>query len=113
MAFDGLRCRIDRCWPATRRPAAGGGRLLLPGGACRAGHTGRRTACGRGWHVPARALSQLTRGATGIEIHPGARIGRRLFIDHGSGVVIGETAEIGEDVTLYQGSRSAAPAPRT
>ena len=51
----------------------------------------------------ARWLSQLSRWLTGIEIHPGARIGRRLFIDHGMGVVIGETAEIGDDVTLYHG----------
>ena len=51
----------------------------------------------------ARLVSQLTRWLTGIEIHPGARIGRRLFIDHGMGVVIGETAEIGDDCTLYHG----------
>jgi serine O-acetyltransferase len=52
---------------------------------------------------PARVLAQLTRFATGIEIHPGATIGRRFFIDHGMGVVIGETAEIGDDVMLYHG----------
>lgn len=51
----------------------------------------------------ARFLSTLSRAVTGIEIHPGARIGRRLFIDHGMGVVIGETAVIGDDVTLYHG----------
>jgi len=51
----------------------------------------------------ARLVSQLARWFTGIEIHPGARIGRRFFIDHGMGVVIGETAEIGDDVTLYHG----------
>jgi serine O-acetyltransferase len=51
----------------------------------------------------ARWLSQLMRGLTGIEIHPGAKIGRNLFIDHGMGVVIGETAEIGNCVTLYHG----------
>src|SRR5215831_3881670 len=50
-----------------------------------------------------RCCSQLARWLTGIEIHPGARIGRRLFIDHGMGVVIGETAVVGDDVTLYQG----------
>ena len=50
-----------------------------------------------------RLLSQVMRFLTGIEIHPGAKIGRRFFIDHGTGVVIGETAEIGHDVTLYQG----------
>lgn len=52
---------------------------------------------------PARLLSQFARFATGIEIHPGATIGRRFFIDHGMGVVIGETAEIGEDVMIYHG----------
>lgn len=51
----------------------------------------------------ARLLSHISRFLTGIEIHPGARIGRRFFIDHGSGVVIGETSEIGNDVLLYQG----------
>jgi serine O-acetyltransferase len=51
----------------------------------------------------ARMLSSITRWLTGIEIHPGATIGRRFFIDHGMGVVIGETAEIGDDCTLYQG----------
>lgn len=57
----------------------------------------------RGWRFPARWLSQLARWLTGIEIHPGAKIGERFFIDHGMGVVIGETAEIGDDVTIYQG----------
>jgi serine O-acetyltransferase len=56
----------------------------------------------RGWHLAGRFVSHLGRCATGIEIHPGARIGKRLFIDHGMGVVIGETAEIGNDCTLYQ-----------
>ena len=51
----------------------------------------------------ARLLSQINRFLTGIEIHPGAKIGRRFFIDHGAGVVIGETSEIGDDVLLYQG----------
>jgi len=51
----------------------------------------------------ARILSQISRFLTGIEIHPGAKIGRRFFIDHGAGVVIGETAEIGDEVTIYQG----------
>jgi serine O-acetyltransferase len=55
------------------------------------------------WGVPflPRLSSQVARALTGVEIHPGARIGRRLFIDHGAGVVIGETAVIGDDVTLY------------
>jgi len=51
----------------------------------------------------ARMLSNIVRWYTGIEIHPGAKIGRRFFIDHGTGIVIGETAEIGDDVTLYHG----------
>src|SRR5690606_6643808 len=53
--------------------------------------------------LPARLLSQLARATTGIEIHPGARLGRRLFIDHGMGVVIGETTVVGDDVMLYHG----------
>jgi serine O-acetyltransferase len=56
-----------------------------------------------GLRLPARLLAQVARAATGVEIHPGARIGRRLFIDHGMGVVIGETAEIGDDCMLYHG----------
>ncbi len=56
-----------------------------------------------GWFTTARVISQFSRTLTGIEIHPGARIGRRFFIDHGMGVVIGETSEIGDDVLLYQG----------
>lgn len=56
-----------------------------------------------GWKWLGRVVSNLGRWLTGIEIHPGAKIGRRFFIDHGMGVVIGETAEIGNDVTLYQG----------
>lgn len=57
----------------------------------------------RQWHVLARFISQFARFLTGIEIHPGATIGRRFFIDHGMGVVIGETATIGDDVTMYHG----------
>jgi serine O-acetyltransferase len=56
-----------------------------------------------GLKLPARLLSQAARAATGVEIHPGARIGRRFFIDHGMGVVIGETAVVGDDVMLYHG----------
>ena len=56
-----------------------------------------------GFHVAARWVSHLARWLTGIEIHPGAVIGRRVFIDHGMGVVVGETAEIGDDCTIYQG----------
>jgi len=56
-----------------------------------------------GLHFLARVTSHLTRWLTGVEIHPGAQIGRRFFIDHGMGVVIGETAEIGDDVLMYKG----------
>jgi serine O-acetyltransferase len=57
----------------------------------------------RGWFTLARVISQFSRTLTGIEIHPGACIGRRFFIDHGMGIVIGETSEIGNDVLMYQG----------
>ncbi|MGC9468861.1 MAG: serine O-acetyltransferase [Anaerolineae bacterium] len=57
----------------------------------------------RRWRFAARFLSHISRWLTGIEIHPGAVIGRRVFIDHGMGVVIGETAEIGDDVLMYKG----------
>lgn len=56
-----------------------------------------------GWRFPARLLSWLGRFLSNVDIHPGARIGRRFFIDHGACVVIGETAEVGDDVTLYHG----------
>ena len=56
-----------------------------------------------GMKFPARLLSHVSRFLTGVEIHPGASIGRRFFIDHGMGVVIGETAEVGDDVVMYQG----------
>lgn len=57
----------------------------------------------RNFRLLARMISQRARRVTGIEIHPGAKIGDRVFIDHGAGVVIGETTEIGDDVTIYQG----------
>ena len=61
-------------------------------------------ACWRAqWRWLARFVSQFARFLTGIEIHPGATLGRRVFIDHGMGVVIGETAEVGDDCTIYQG----------
>ena len=59
----------------------------------------------------ARAMSQFARWTTGIEIHPGAKIGKGLFIDHGMGVVIGETSEVGDDVTLYHGVTLGGVAP--
>jgi serine O-acetyltransferase len=77
--------------------------VLYPGAHAVAAHRVSHWLWGKGAKFPARAFSQFARFATGIEIHPGAQIGKRLFIDHGAGVVIGETAEIGDDVTLYHG----------
>lgn len=65
-------------------------------------HRLAHAAWGSGWHWLGRFISHISRFLTGIEIHPGAKIGRRVFIDHGMGVVIGETAEIGDDCTIYQ-----------
>lgn len=65
----------------------------------------------RGWRFLARWLSQLARFLTGVEIHPAAVIGRGFFIDHGMGVVIGETSEIGDDVTIYHGATLGGIAP--
>ena len=65
-----------------------------------------------GFRLPARLGSQLVRFLTGVEIHPGATIGRRFFIDHGMGVVIGETAILGDDVMLYHGVTLGGKAPR-
>ncbi|HSR72699.1 MAG TPA: serine O-acetyltransferase [Kiloniellales bacterium] len=65
----------------------------------------------RRWRLLGRLLSQLGRFVTGIEIHPGAKIGKRFVIDHGMGVVIGETSEIGDDVTLYHGVTLGGVAP--
>jgi serine O-acetyltransferase len=58
----------------------------------------------RGWVLSPRVLAHLTRAWTGIEIHPGARFGRRVFIDHGMGIVVGETATVGDDCLLYKGA---------
>ncbi len=66
-------------------------------------HRWAHAAWYRGWRWTGRFISHLARFFTGIEIHPGATIGRRVFIDHGMGVVIGETAEIGDECTIYQG----------
>ncbi len=77
--------------------------LLYPGLHAIWGHRLWHALWIRGFRFIARAGSQLMRWLTGIEIHPGATIGRRFFIDHGMGVVIGETAEVGDDVMLYHG----------
>lgn len=77
--------------------------LFYPGFHARLAHRLAHALYGRGVPLVPRGLMEVARLLTGIEIHPGARIGPRFFIDHGMGVVIGETAEIGADVTLYQG----------
>jgi|GEM_PF-390730 len=66
----------------------------------------------RDLHFTARLVSQFTRFLTGVEIHPGADLGRRVFVDHGMGVVIGETAEIGDDVAMYHGVTLGGDDPR-
>lgn len=66
----------------------------------------------RGMVILPRMISQFGRFITGIEIHPGAKIGEGLFIDHGTGVVIGETTEIGDNVTIYQGVTLGGPAKK-
>jgi len=89
-----------------RDPAARNGwevALLYPGVHALWAHRASHWMWQHGAQFPARWLSQTARWATGIEIHPGARIGERVFIDHGAAVVIGETAEIGDDVTIYHG----------
>jgi serine O-acetyltransferase len=77
--------------------------LCYPGVHALAIHRTAHALWGVGFVVLARWLSHLARWLTGIEIHPGATVGRRVFIDHGMGVVVGETAEIGDDCTIYQG----------
>ena len=77
--------------------------LCYPGIHALIGHRFNHWLYQHKFFVLSRYFSQINRFFTGIEIHPGAKIGRRFFIDHGSGVIIGETAEVGDDVTLYQG----------
>lgn len=100
------RLREDLASAKLRDPAARGYleiALLYPGLHALWAHRVNHWLWVRGFRFVARASSQVTRWLTGIEIHPGAVIGRRLFIDHGMGVVIGETAEVGDDVMLYHG----------
>lgn len=87
--------------PAARNPIEVA--LLYPGVHAVWAHRVSHVLWHHGALLPARAVSQTARFLTGIEIHPAARIGPGLFIDHGAGVVIGETAEVGCDVTLYHG----------
>lgn len=100
------RVREDVSAAKLRDPAARGGveiAILYSGLHAIWAHRVNHWLWTKGLRFPARAGSQLTRWLTGIEIHPGAQIGRRFFIDHGMGVVIGETVEIGDDVMLYHG----------
>jgi serine O-acetyltransferase len=104
MAFKNLREEIDAT--LARDPAARSRLevvLCYPGFQVLLFHRAAHWLWQRGWHLAGRFVAHLGRILTAIDIHPGARIGRRLFIDHGIGVVIGETAEIGDDCTLYQG----------
>ncbi|HNW85651.1 MAG TPA: serine O-acetyltransferase [Candidatus Limiplasma sp.] len=100
------RAREDVAAVLARDPAAKSRlevRLCYPGLSALKAHRIANTLYKHGHSLLARWLSQRSRHQTGIEIHPGAEIGRRVFIDHGDGVVIGETTIIGDDVTIYQG----------
>ncbi|TQK19130.1 serine O-acetyltransferase [Microbacterium sp. SLBN-154] len=100
------RVREDLAAAKLRDPAARGAleiALLYPGLHAIWAHRVWHALWRRRLRFAARLGSQVTRWVTGIEIHPGAVIGRRFFIDHGMGVVIGETAEVGDDVMLYHG----------
>lgn len=116
-AVAGVREDLDA---AVARDPATGSRLEMalasPGMHAVWAHRVSHALWSRGARLPARLLSQAARAATGVEIHPGATIGRRFFIDHGMGVVIGETAEVGDDVMLYHGvtlgGRSLEPVKR-
>jgi serine O-acetyltransferase len=100
------RIREDIAAARLRDPAARTGLeigLLYPGMHAIWAHRVSHGMWRRNLRFLARANSQFARWLTGVEIHPGAKIGRRFFIDHGMGIVIGETAEIGDDVMLYHG----------
>lgn len=97
---DDIQAAMDRD-PAARNPLEV--LLFYPGFHARLAHRFANALHRRGVPLLPRGIMHITRFVTGIEIHPGATIGRRFFIDHGMGVVIGETAEIGDDVMLYQG----------
>ena len=102
--FEAIRQDIDA---AMERDPAARSRLEIllcyPGVHALAFHRLGHRLWKAGWLVAARFVSHVSRFLTGIEIHPAARIGPGVFVDHGMGVVIGETAEVGENVTLYQG----------
>jgi serine O-acetyltransferase len=102
--FKGIREQIETVF--RHDPAARNGLEVLlcyPGVHAIFLHRAAHGFYRRRLYVIARCISHFTRWLTGIEIHPGAKIGQRFFIDHGMGVVIGETAEVGDDVLLYQG----------
>ena len=102
--FDAIRRDIDAAM--GRDPAARSRLEILvcyPGVHALALHRVAHRLWRAGWLVSARFVSHVSRFLTGIEIHPAAQLGAGVFIDHGMGVVIGETAEVGDDVTLYQG----------
>ena len=104
MLFQNLRDEIDAT--LARDPAARSRLevvLCYPGFQALLYYRAAHWLWQRRWYLAGRFMSHLGRVLTGIEIHPGARIGHRLFIDHGMGVVIGETAEVGNDCTLYHG----------
>ena len=104
MLFKNLRDEIDAT--LARDPAARSRLevvLCYPGFQALLTHRLAHWLWQRRWYLPGRFVSHVGRVLTGIEIHPGALIGKRLFIDHGMGVVIGETAEVGDDCTLYHG----------
>lgn len=85
--------------------------LLYPGLHALLAHRLAHALWRRGWRLTGRWISQLARFLTGVEIHPGAVIGRGFFIDHGMGVVIGETSEIGNQVTIYHGATLGGISP--
>src|SRR2546426_2737769 len=102
--FDALRRDVRAV--RERDPAARSALEVLlcyPGVHALAFHRLAHRLWNRGWPTTARFISQVERFLTGIEIHPAAKLGPGLFIDHGMGVVIGETSEVGENVTIYQG----------
>jgi serine O-acetyltransferase len=104
MPFKNLREEIDAT--LTRDPAARSRLevvLCYPGFQALLFHRAAHWLWQRRWHLAGRFVAHLGRILTAIDIHPGATIGKRLFIDHGIGLVVGETAEIGDDCTLYQG----------
>lgn len=100
LVFDDVHCVLDRD-PAARNLLEAW--TIYPGVHAIAFHRMSHVLWRRGWRYLPRWMSFFARWLTHVDIHPGAVIGKRFFIDHGAGIVIGETAEIGNDVTLYHG----------